>query len=358
MVNNRNSVRTFGTHRFTLRFYQDPDAEYIRQARVVLTKLKLHDILQRVMEKEEERAKLINEKDHCESEERIRESTSRSGTSRNDSKTSSGEPTNVASCLNSRKSTDIFLSTDSDNLSTLRELISDNDFFDIPNTPKAFNSNTPSCAERSTHDIIFDMVRDSTSSISTPVPNFSCGNPTHKTGMSDDTWVKEGTSNDTSAATKRSEGPFARFAPSSSKNNFSQSQSSDSLTKSPCSYVDSSDVGEGILPSNLNHYPKIFQLDSETEADIEKELSFSFKQEDPTQPLPRKRRQELQSVFSSRKRPNSDHFVNNGQSSLQMNSRSSDFKSMTSLQQLTSPKNTFTDERLKKFRFKRPTTNP
>ena len=312
------------------------------------------------MEKEEERKRLINEMDHSEKEGGIRETTPKSGASRNDSQTSSGEPSNVDSNQNLRKSADIFfLSTDNDNLSTLRELVSDNEYFDSPNTPIALESNTSSHAERSPYNIMFDLRRNSASSISTPVPkNFSCGNPTGRTTISDDTWGKEGTSSDTPATTKFSEGHFARFASSSSKNVFSQSQSSHSLTKSPYSCADISDISGGILPSNLNHYPKIFQLDSEIEADFERELSFSFKQEDPTQPLPRSRGQEFQPVGPSQKRPNSDNLVNNGQSCQQMNSRSSEYKPMKSLQQLTNPKNTNTDERLKKFRFKRSTAKP
>ena len=40
---------------------KDPDAEFIKQAKIVLTKLKLCDILQRVMEQEDERRRTINE---------------------------------------------------------------------------------------------------------------------------------------------------------------------------------------------------------------------------------------------------------------------------------------------------------
>eukprot|EP00794_Sanderia_malayensis_P020029 gene20029-21992_t len=40
-------------------FPQDPDAEYIKQARIVLKKLQLHDILKQVLEKEDERLKII-----------------------------------------------------------------------------------------------------------------------------------------------------------------------------------------------------------------------------------------------------------------------------------------------------------
>ena len=311
------------------------------------------------MEREEERKRLINEMEHSGNEKGISESTPKIGASRKDSQTSSGEPSNVDSCQNLRKSADTFLSTDNNDLSTLRELVSDNEYFDTPNTPKAFNSNTSSHAERSIHDIMFDLGRDSASSISTPVlKNFSFGNPTGRTAISDDTWGSEGTSSDASASTKCSEGYFARFSSSSSKNVFSHSQSSQSLTKLPYSYADISDISGGILPSNLNHYPKLFQLDSGIEADIGRELSFSFKQEDPTQPLPRNRGQELEPVGSTQKRPNTDNLVNNGKSCQKLNSTNSDYKPMKSLQQLTNPKNKNTDERLKKFRFKRPAAKP
>ena len=256
---------------------QDPDAEYVKQARIVLSKLKLGDILQRVLESEEERQSLIRndnreEIGECrtemierpgfvaagsETEGRRREEVEAEGEEGNplvddfkattdpvDGTSNSTEDSFPTEIL--RKSPSSLCESQNNTLHTLKGLVTHNEIFD---TPMALDVNTP---------VIRD---DSKSNRNKSVPNYT-GTFTRLTNSSDELTIGFNQMENESTYTSCKEIPTGQ----------ANSESD-------------SDSNQVILPSNLNHYPNIFASEEDLDETIEDAWPFSLNQEGPTQHL-------------------------------------------------------------------------
>ena len=246
---------------------QDPDAEYLNQAQVVLTGLKLHDILRKVNECEEDRAhRLTNLSCVNPDQDDLRR--------RDESENAIG---NEFASDQKSDSVDLALlhcDSNRENESELQGLLSHREIY---NTPVAISVDTPSEEELSSRISRSQYTRLSGINRASSSVTKSFGSSVKKTEFTEASRRKLLNKNESedfnSYFGSNIEEPSyesVKLVPRSSESKFDENESPES--------------SQIILPSNINHYPNIFELDDEeSDETIDDPWPFSFHQEDPTQ---------------------------------------------------------------------------
>ena len=268
---------------------QDPDAEYLNQAQVVLTGLKLYDILQKVTEWEDDRKARIKVQDETDS--------SNMNANRNDVRSGDKirnvvESGTVVEVMSSCEANELHYTANKtrltglnslepsnrDDLTDAEGLLTHNEIFD---TPVAINANTPCLESR--------MARSHYTKVNEKTPDFKVSSLMRTNcdvslkGV-DSAWCVEAGRDRLTERNKK------RKVVSHVKRSFEEADCRSSILDGHSlelerSQIDSAGPSQIILPSNLNHYPNIFALDDDPDETDDEVWPFSFHQEDPTQIL-------------------------------------------------------------------------
>ena len=278
---------------------------------MVLTKLKLHDILQRVTEWEENRIRRIKEQNEDLSS--VRSNTNNPRSRRNNDDATGNElgievmATNDANqCCDlidkgidsRRKSPEIFFDSSKGEISDLKGLVSHNEIFD---TPVAIDISTPGTVEQSDEGDESNFTRLSERISTNEYDIFRKNNNFFATERANNIEHLE------LLRSKLTDGIQHQEGPSCSKTILDKEDTLEETGKT-CNSPDAKTAisqaacsSQIILPSNLNHYPNIFELDDDLDESDDESCPFSFHQEDPTQAIVKgkRKRNEILESFDS-----------------------------------------------------------
>ena len=257
---------------------QDPDAEYLNQARVILSGLKLYEILQRVTEWEEDRVERI----------KVRDETYSSNMNRPNNKNDVRSREKIRNVIRNGTAVEVMPSckankhspgaSNREDLTDVQGLLTHNEIFD---TPVAINVNTPS--------LELGMVGSHYTKVNEKTPNFklSSSTRTHCDVIAkgvDSSWCVEA-DHDRLAERNKTREVVSHVKPSFKGDDCINSVLDCHSLEIERNQNDSAGPSQIILPSNLNHYPNIFALDDDLDETDDEVWPFSFHQEDPTQIL-------------------------------------------------------------------------
>ena len=251
---------------------QDPDAEYLNQAQVVLAGLKLHDILRRANEREEDRAhRFTNPSCVNPNKDDLRRRDGSKNAIDNEFATGQKSDSVDLALLHCPQAT-----TDSnkENESDWQGLLSHSEIY---NTPVAISVDTPSEEKSSGSTNESQYTRLNGISRASSSVTESSGSNVEKTEYVEASRRKLLDKNES----EDFKSYFGSNIEEPSYENFKL------VPRSPESKDDENEPLESsqiILPSNINHYPNIFELDDEeSDETIDEPWPFSIHQEDPTQ---------------------------------------------------------------------------
>lgn len=310
---------------------------------MVLTKLKLFDILQEVTELEEIRLQRIKESDLYDDE------GNKKCPGSMDARCIVASSMEDRSNIFCKETCDIPFDSVDDENSDLKGLISHNEIFD---TPVAIDVNTPSLGRQGDHAGLVEGVSSEKAGFPTNTPSLETAEEIYDASVADVNYTR--LTERIRPSRKTSFSFEANF-----NGNITEDSRLDGTSRAVYDDTEKSDSqSQGILPSNLNHYPNIFALDDDSDDSIEEEWPFAFQQEDLTQVAKRTKRKSncdssIQPFTSiSRDRHHDVSLVSSGPGTNVARTKIRNTSSDNIHQPALTEKDNF-KQKLKKFKFKK-----